>query len=54
MNRLGFNVEVSENGGTPIAGWFIMANLTRMNDLGVPPWIGNLNVMTKAFEPFVL
>jgi hypothetical protein len=27
-----------KNGGTPIAGWFIMPNLFNMYDLGVPPF----------------
>ena len=29
--------------GTP--GWFVMESSSRMDDLGVPPWIGNLHNM---------
>ena len=31
-------MEVSINGGTPIAGWFIMENPIKMDELGVPPF----------------
>ena len=35
LNR---NVGVSINGGTPIAGWFILANPIKIDDLGVLPF----------------
>jgi hypothetical protein len=40
-------------GGTPIAGWFVMeiSQSKMMDELGVPPWIGNLHVRTR-FCPF--
>jgi hypothetical protein len=31
-------MEVSYNGGTPIAGWFTMENPVKIHDLGVPPF----------------
>ena len=37
-----YYLEVSINGGTPIAGWFIRENPTNMDDLGLPPISGNL------------
>ena len=33
----------SRNGDTPIAGWCIMENRIKMDDLGVPPWMGKLH-----------
>ena len=44
------DMEVSWNGGTPIAGWFITGNPIKMDDLGVPPfqetsiWKSKINV----------
>ena len=31
-------MRVSINGGTPIAGWFIMEKPIKMDDLGIPPF----------------
>ena len=38
-------MEGSLNAGTP-AGWFWMKHPKKMDDLGVPPWIGNLRIET--------
>jgi hypothetical protein len=35
---------VSINEGTPIAGWFIMDNTIKMDDLGAPLILGNLQI----------
>ena len=44
---------MSHMGVPPIAGWFIMeiSQSKMMDELGVPPWIGNLHVRTR-FCPF--
>ena len=31
-------MEVSKNGGAPIAGWFIMDNTIKIDDLWIPPF----------------
>ena len=31
-------------GGIPIAGWFKHWKIKNIDDLGVPPWIGNFHV----------
>jgi len=36
--RVYIYMRVSINGGTPIAGWFMLENPTNMDDLGVPPF----------------
>ena len=38
------DLEVSQNGGTPIAGWFLMENPTKVDELTVPPISGNLHL----------
>jgi hypothetical protein len=43
-------------GGIPIAGWSGIEHPTKMDDLGVPPWIGNLQMMVvlrKIMPPTV-
>ena len=35
-SKFQIHMEVSENGGTPTAGWFIIQSSIKLNDLGVP------------------
>ena len=34
-----YHLGVSINGGTPIAGWFIMESFIKIDHLGVPPFL---------------
>ena len=44
------DLEVSEIGGTPIAGWFIRLNPIEMDDLEVAIISGNLDILNRCFS----
>ena len=47
-------MEGSINGGSPIAGWLIMANPIKMDDLGGIPILGNLHIpLCPCFRSFL-